>query len=160
MYKLTFISLVFVSLPCFCQNRWKEKEIENILSLEITEALEILEEKGITPYNFGRDLLDSGRGEQAKKWYRNLGIKTKEYKYLFGLAWAKWHTGDSAGAFRDAYYLLDKDISKITRARTYYMLGHLYYAERKIQESKKNLERSRDLYAKLNKDGGSFFVSV
>lgn len=156
----TRIVLVFgLVLPSFGQATWDAEEISEIFDgvhFDMSAAIARVEAKGITPYDFGRDLLVAGEGEKAKQWYQSLAIATKEPQYLYGLAYVKRQTGDNHGALKDAYFLMHKNPPQLIRARTLYLLGGINLDERRFEEARKNLQEGLEAYAQLNKFGGQY----
>ena len=145
------------SATAFSQNTWDADEIITIFDgIDVTAALERVEAKGITPYDFGRDLLVAGEGEKAKQWYQALTIATKDPQYIYGLAWVKWQTGDNGAALKDAQYLLHKNPSPLIRARTLFLLGGINVDERQFERARERLTEGLKAYTSLNKFGGQF----
>ena len=139
---------------------WDEEEIAEVFSglhVDAGPAIASVEAKGVTPYDFGLDLVDAGMPEKAIEWYRTLGIATKDPQYLYGLAWVKWKTGDYAGAVKDAYFLIHKDPPPLIRARTYYLLGSVNLEQRRLTDAKRELHMGLETYKAIpNKFGGQY----
>ena len=158
-------SMVCFFLGCglaLAQGVWENDEMDAIadgVNFDIEVALERLEEKGVTPYDFGIDLLYSGRPDKAKKWFETLGIATKEPQYLFGLAWVKWQSGDNHGALKDGHYLIHKNPPPLIRARTLYLLGTINIDEKDFKRAREDLQKAFDAYAAIEgKYGGQYKV--
>jgi len=114
MKKGTLILVLALATFGYGQNSWDDNEITSIFDgIDVTAALDRVEAKGITPYDFGRDLLDMGYPDKAKEWYVAVGIHTKDLQYVYGLAWAKWYSGDNTGAINESIFIIAKDPTPI-----------------------------------------------
>ena len=156
---MKYLLWIAVSGFALTQVPLEQAEIDDIflgINIDASSAIEKVEAKGITPYDFGFRLLDAGEVEKSIKWFQSLAIATNDLQYVYGLARVKWKTGDSIGAMKDCQFILAKDPAKLLRARTYFLLGSFHLEARQFEDSEKYLRTSLDLYQELNKDGGQF----
>ncbi len=156
MVGVSILSLFFSAIAC-SQNTWDDDEITRIFDgIDVTAALQRVEEKGVTPYDFGLKLLNMGYPDKAKEWYVAVGIHTKDLQYVYGLAWVKWLTGDSQGALNDSKYILARKPTPLIKARTLYMLGAINVDEYKFGAAQEYLQAGFEAYGELNKPGGQY----
>ena len=141
------------------QTEWTPEEVESVLGgvdIQVDQALDALEKKGVTPYDFGFHLLRNGHVDKAKAWLKVIGIKTKDLKYIYGLAWMKWITGDSQGAINDVKYILARNPPALLQARTLYLLGAVSVDEFDFEVARNNLNAAIEGYKALEKLGGQY----
>ncbi len=164
-----FFALAFL---CICnmlacgQNdkpKWDDEEIADVFDgIDVTAALARVEARGVTPYDFGFYLLRQGHPDKAKEWFVAVGIDAARKgdkdrgKYIYGLAWVKWVTGDNKGAIEDVKYVLARKPSPLIRARSLYLLGAVSVDEHQFEDARANLRAGQSAYKALGKDGGQF----
>jgi len=136
-------------------------EIFDGIEVDVTRAIEAIEARGITPYDFGMDLFAAGDVEGAKKWFQTLAIATEDLQYLYGLAWVKWKTGDTLGALQDCAYILSQEsASDLLRARIHYLMGSSSFDGREMEKAEKYFRKGIELYKKLGKYGGQYLCLI
>lgn len=149
--------LVLSNVIGYAQNDWGKAEIAKVFDgIDVSGALEAVKAKGLTPYDFGIKLLDSGQPDQAKKWFVAVGIETGDVQYVYGLAWCKWITGDNHGALVDAEHVLGGTPSPLIQARTHYLLGGIAIDEEHFDKARLHLTTALEGYSALDKVGGQF----
>ncbi len=159
LFSLGCLIIVFL-LPACAQDKWSEEEITSVFDgIDLTAALNKLEAKDVTPYDFGFDLLRKGHKDRAKTWYSAMSTKTDDPKYAYALAWVEWATGNSAAALDDCKYVLAKNPTPLIKARTYYLLGTVNVDEFNFEAARKSLNAGLDLYRELGKVGGQYLCT-
>lgn len=148
------------------QKLWSSDEIENILggiTIDVSPALEILKKKNITPYDFGKQLLSSGKSEEARSWYEALTKVKNDPQYFYGLAMTLWKMGDNKGALKSSLFLLKKKPPApppIIQARNLYLLSLIYMEDGQYEKSQQYALECFNIYAHLGKDGGRFLATM
>jgi len=155
---LVSVLLVFTLIPSsMAQNKWEPEEIEDIFDgFDVSAAIARVEARGVTPYDFGLDLLAAGQPEKAKLWFKNLATSTRDLKYLYGLAWVLRRGGENGKAQSAGKYILENEPTPLIRARVLYLLGAINLDERLLSEARENLQEGLKAYAALEKAGGQF----
>lgn len=154
---LTFCNAFACGQSSGDKEKWADDEIADVFDgIDVNGALQRVEDKGITAYDFGFHLLRSGHPDKAIAWYNAIGIKTKQPKYIYGLAWMKWVTGNAQGAIDDARYILARNPPPILHARTLYLLGAVSVDEFDFEAARHNLKAGIEAYKALGKDGGQY----
>lgn len=77
---LMMLLAVFFTSICHGQNNWNTSEAETIfkgVEIDVESALEMLKEEGVTPYDFGIDLLAAGHGEKLKSGFKHWPSRRK-----------------------------------------------------------------------------------
>jgi len=165
----TLMILILVNLlACAQGGKWDDEEIANVFDgIDISNALAQLEAKGVTPYDFGFQLMGSGHPDKAKEWFVAAGIHLartgadmeQKSKFVYGLAWMKWITGDASGAIEDAKYILAHKPPPLIQARTFYLLGAVSVDEHAFEDADFNLNAGIKAYGDLKRPGGQYLCA-
>lgn len=135
--------------------QWTREELVNAYDgLDTKAALDWCNRNGISAYDFGVHLHNSGKSELAMKWFTVIGKETNDPKYLYGLAAVRMDIGQYREARRDARVVLDNQPTKLTEARTHYLLGVISRRELDSEAARDWLNQSIADYSSLNKPGG------
>ena len=123
----------------------------------VASAFAYLEKFGVTPYDFGHHLHLKGEGDRAVLWYQNVGIATDDPQFFYGRAFQEWRLGDTEAALRDVNFLIQKDLSPLIKARTYYLKGRMSLQSRFLKEAESDFSIAHDSYKSIDgKFGGQF----
>lgn len=154
------VSLFFV-FPAFAQSRWSPGELSNAFDgKKVQPTLMLLNEKGITPYDYGFQLYQHGHSHKSLLWFRAMALeisKTDEkasLKYTYGYAFVSWATGDKDGAVTDLNFILRKKPDDLVLARSYLLLGTIERSKLNLERANEMLHKSIALYTALDLPGG------
>ena len=157
-----FLGLLMVLIAGWCwgQNQWEDAEIETIMTdlLSRDPKFALLNERVVTPYDFGLDLFDLGKHEESLSWFYTLADVTGDNKAIYGLARILWKTGDNHGSLKQGGYVLTRNPSPVMRARTFYLMGSIEVDERDFKGANRDLEESFEIYSSLKKTGGQYLA--
>lgn len=160
--KLAVLQLAFLFFaPHGLSQEWQKGEIHHVFNgIDVAPALTVIQEKNISPYDFGSDLFYAGAKRKAMQWYTLMGKRTNDLQYIYGLAWMRLASGEFKDAIRDAEYVLGGKPSPLIRARCLLLLGTIRGLEHKFQSAETLLNEGYDLYGELNKIGGQHLCKV
>ena len=174
-FRLCLVGWLLLCLPftSSAQNTWTQEQIDTVFALlsagdataydsphgrkMVQTAMTLVQEQGVTPYDFGRDLFSLGEGQRALQWYEALAIATSDHQYLYGLAYYEWKLGNTDRALKDANFLLSKNPPPLIHARTSYLTGRIHLENRQYQAAERDLQAGLVAYQSIEgKYGGEF----
>lgn len=144
---------------CFGQSQWTEDVIDDILvqvKVNPLEAVQEVNERGKTAYNFGLIVMRAGRFDDALDWYEALTVYYDSAEYLFGKAWVHFHKGEPDHALEAGNFVLERSADVKTKARCHYMMGQIWLEDMEMKKAEHHFQSSLKLYADLNLRGGQY----
>lgn len=138
------MALLFSSYVGLGQDGWKPGELEAAFDgINTAPTLQLLKEKNITPYKFGRMLFGSGEKAKALKWFEILVKETsaedesQAQEFLLGYALVSWVSGDMKGALEDLNFILSRNPDTLIKARTHYLLAQIRRGESDLKQAQR-----------------------
>lgn len=149
--------ILIMAFPSFgITKSWTPAEVDQVFNVLYHEgaitAAELVESYGVTPYDFGMDLLPIDKSKSLA-WFSAQFQVTSDPQFLFGKAWLEMETNDLLTAMQTANKLLSQT-EGLAKARAHYLLGVIYFKGGGNGYARSELMAAMDLYQELEKLGG------